>query len=77
MNNEIIKKLYKEKNDLLYKIFKLRNFIGTEKWEKIGSTQAYLLDIQLNTMKAYNDILSARIYFLEIENLESENDVND
>lgn len=60
-NIEIIKKIKKEKNELSDKMYKLENFILSEDFNKISSTQKDLLLSQRIAMKTYCDILLLRV----------------
>ncbi len=55
-----IQKIENEACDLSEKIFKLQEFIDTEKFYKINKTQQDLLRIQLSAMKNYFYILDTR-----------------
>ena len=61
----VLKKLRKEKYDLSIKIENLKHFIGSKKWEKLPAIELFLLDIQLNIMESYNNILTTRTALIE------------
>ena len=65
-NEEIIKKLNAEHEELFDKMTRLANTISDPvKVTKIGPVQVSLLEGQLNAMQAYDDILQARIKLLK------------
>lgn len=65
-NEEIIKKLDTEHEDLFGKMTRLANTISDPaKVAKIGPVQVSLLEGQLKAMQAYDDILQARIKLLK------------
>ena len=65
-NEEIIKKLNAEHEELFDKMTRLANTISDPvKVAKIGPVQVSLLEGQLNAMQAYDDILQARIKLLK------------
>ena len=65
-NEEIIKKLNTEHEELFDKMTRLANTISDPvKVAKIGPVQVSLLEGQLNAMQAYDDILQARIKLLK------------
>ena len=65
-NEEIIKKLNEEHEDLFGKMTRLANRISDPaKVAKIGPVQVSLLEGQLKAMQAYDDILQARIKLLK------------
>ena len=65
-NEEIIKKLNAEHEELFGKMTRLANTISDPvKVTKIGPVQVSLLEGQLNAMQAYDDILQARIKLLK------------
>ena len=65
-NEEIIKKLNADHEELFDKMTHLANTISDPvKVAKIGPVQVSLLEGQLNAMQAYDDILQARIKLLK------------
>ena len=65
-NEEIIKKLNTEHEELFGKMTRLTNAISDPvKVAKIGQVQVSLLEGQLKAMQAYDDILQARIKLLK------------
>ena len=65
-NEEIIKKLNTEHEELFDKMTRLTNAISDPvKVTKIGQVQVSLLEGQLKAMQAYDDILQARIKLLK------------
>jgi len=58
-------RLTTEASELYEKVIKLDGFLMTEKAGEIDKDQLMLLGIQLNTMKAYLNCLTARINRLE------------
>lgn len=65
-NEEIIKKLNAEHEELFGKMTRLANTISDPvKVTKIGPVQVSLLEGQLKAMQAYDDILQARIKLLK------------
>ena len=65
-NEEIIKKLNTEHEELFGKMTRLTNAISDPvKVTKIGQVQVSLLEGQLKAMQAYDDILQARIKLLK------------
>ena len=65
-NEEIIKKLNAEHEELFGKMTRLANAISDPvKVAKIGPVQVSLLEGQLKAMQAYDDILQARIKLLK------------
>lgn len=65
-NEEIVKKLNAEHEDLFGKMTRLANAISDPvKVAKIGPVQVSLLEGQLKAMQAYDDILQARIKLLK------------
>ena len=65
-NEEIVKKLNTEHEELFGKMTRLANAISDPvKVAKIGSVQVSLLEGQLKAMQAYDDILQARIKLLK------------
>ena len=65
----IIKELTNERNQLRVKINKLRDFKyeDTKSFLKLGSMMCQLLDAQLSAMQTYDECLTARIIYLELE----------
>lgn len=65
----IIKELTNERNQLRAKKDKLRDFKyeDTESFLKLGSMMCQLLDAQLSAMQTYDECLTARIIYLELE----------
>ena len=65
-NEEIIKKLNAEHEELFGKMTRLANAISDPvKVAQIGPVQVSLLEGQLKAMQAYDDILQARIKLLK------------
>lgn len=60
-SDEIINKLHKERFELLSKIRNLEEFIFSEEWKELSVSQKFLLDIQLQSMRTYQECLNARI----------------
>jgi hypothetical protein len=63
--NDLINKLYDEHADLDDKIFKLDNFIMSDKFLTVSEKQQELLEAQYHAMKVYADILFDRIMDLK------------
>lgn len=62
---ELLIKLSRERLELTGKIKRLEEFRGTDEWNKLTVYHKELLDIQLNAMKTYLEVLVAR--FIDIE----------
>lgn len=69
---ELLFKLRKERLELTGKMRKLEEFRGTEEWNKLTVHHKELLDIQLNAMKTYLEVLVARCLDIEMD-LDKEN----
>lgn len=63
---ELLFKLRKERLELTGKMRKLEEFRGTEEWSKLTVYHKELLDIQLNAMKTYLEVLVARCIDIEM-----------
>lgn len=63
---ELLFKLRKERLELTGKMRKLEEFRGTDEWNKLTVNHKKLLDIQLNAMKTYLDVLVARCLDIEM-----------
>lgn len=63
---ELLFKLRKERLELTGKMRKLEEFRGTEEWNKLTVYHKELLDIQLNAMKTYLEVLVARCLDIEM-----------
>lgn len=71
---ELLNKLQREANHLVNKIMNLEDILFSRREvEKITNTQINLLDIQLNSMKTYYQVLRARIEDFEYEISKLEN----
>ena len=68
---ELLIKLHREEQELIHKINKLTKFRESDDYKNLSVYHKGLLDIQLNAMKTYVDILSARCVDIEI-NLNTE-----
>lgn len=67
-NKEIIKRLREELEQLRQKIMNLKIFLQTNKFLNItlsNKRQAELLDLQLETMEQYQNILISRIALIQ------------
>lgn len=64
---ELINKLREELKDLNAKIIKILNFQGTLEWHYLPSYQKHLLNIQLQAMKTYSEILNTRVDLIGYE----------
>ena len=64
---ELINKLREELLDLNGKILKILNFQGTVEWHYLPSYQKHLLNIQVQAMKTYAEILNTRIDLIGYE----------
>lgn len=64
---ELLFKLRKERFELTGKIRKLEEFRGTEEWNKLTVYHKELLDIQLNAMKTYLEVLVARCIDIQMD----------
>lgn len=69
---ELLFKLRKERLELTGKMRKLEEFRSTEEWNKLTVHHKELLDIQLNAMKTYLEVLVARCLDIEMD-LDKEN----
>ena len=69
---ELLFKLKKERLELTGKMRKLEEFRGTDEWNKLTVNHKELLDIQLNAMKTYLEVLVARCLDIEM-GLDKEN----
>ena len=65
--NDLIDKLYDEHSDLDDKIFKLDDFIMSDKFLTVSERQQELLEAQYHAMKVYADILFDRILDLKVD----------
>ena len=61
MNKELIEKITLEDNELFKKIKKLELFIITKNYNILPIIQQDLLSLQLDVMKAYHQVLVARV----------------
>lgn len=64
---------YAELLDLNAKILKLLEFQGTLEWHFLPSYQKHLLNIQLQAMKTYSEILNTRVDLIGYELKEDNN----
>ncbi len=61
----LVENLKLEKDELDGKIIRLRTFLhNDEKLEKIGTGQTQMLQLQLEAMERYNEILNSRILYM-------------
>lgn len=70
---ELLIKLRREKMELFGKIKRLESFRGTDEWKTLSVAHKQLLDIQLNAMKTYLEVLVARCVDIEM-NLDKESE---
>lgn len=63
-------KLADEDNELIEKMFNLKNFIYSSRITNISKQQANLLGVQFHAMRTYHQVLRARINDLQNEILE-------
>lgn len=64
---QLQQRLYTEDNELFEKIMKLEDFITSVRITKISKQQANLLEVQLQAMRTYHQVLRARINDLQNE----------
>ena len=62
-----------EKNDLIEKLKKAREFRGTETWGNLTVAEKCLLDTQIRIMESYIEVLINRIILLKSRELEELN----
>ena len=67
-NNEWFLRLVKERDELQEKILSLEAYINSENFETLSTQQQALLQVQLNTMKSYFEILMLRLNLIIDEN---------
>lgn len=67
-NNEWFLRLVKERDELQEKILSLEAYINSENFETLSTQQQALLQVQLNTMKSYFEILMLRLNLIINEN---------
>lgn len=67
LSRTILKNLIDERNELIIKLDKIRNFKynKTDKFLKLGANMCQLIDIQYSIMNSYCEILTARIMLLK------------
>lgn len=79
---ELLIKLHKEEQELIHKINKLAKFRESDDYKNLSVYHKGLLDIQLNAMKTYLEVIMARVVDIktnqniEIEQAESELEIN-
>ena len=61
MKSQLINSLIEEHHELKKKIIRLREFIKSEKYNKVSETQQYLIKKQSKAMAYYERMLSERI----------------
>lgn len=74
MNKEVLDKLTIEKQELIEKKEKLDKYIKSEDFNKLGEVQKVLLNLQVNVLDNYTDILNYRIIDLYNKDLGVVND---
>ena len=62
-----------ERNDLIGKLKKAREFRGTEVWGNLTVAEKCLLDTQIRIMESYIEVLTNRIILLKSRELEELN----
>ena len=62
-----------EKNDLIVKLKKAREFRETQAWVDLDVTEKCLLDTQIKIMESYIEVLTNRIILLKCRELEELN----
>ena len=64
---DLLIKLRKERMELTIKISNLEKFRGSKEWNNLSAYHKQLLDIQLNAMRTYREVLIGRCIDLDIE----------
>ena len=62
-----------EKNDLIVKLKKAREFRETQTWVDLNVTEKCLLDTQIKIMESYIEVLTNRIILLKSREIEELN----
>lgn len=67
LSRTLLKNLIEERNELLIKINKIKNFKynKTKDFLKLGAQMCQLIDIQYSIMNSYCEILTARIMLIK------------
>ncbi|MCT3390362.1 crAss001_48 related protein [Lentilactobacillus hilgardii] len=60
-NEQVIKELKVEKDQVMQQFNQLLKFFGTDDFKKLSGTQQHYLRIQMSIMRTYSDVLDARI----------------
>ena len=58
-------RLIEEKEQLNERIEKLESFVGSDKFSSISAVQQSLLNVQLQSMRTYSQVLVERIAWVE------------
>lgn len=74
--DKILFNLRLERNDLSNKISALTKFRETEEWRKLSTAHKSLLDVQLEIMKSYAEVLTARLVDIK-DNMTMEEAIKD
>lgn len=73
---DLLMKLRKERFELSRKIIKLERFRETKEWNELSLNHKELLDIQINAMRTYQEILIARCLDIQQEIIKNEKEQN-
>lgn len=64
---DLLIKLRKERMELSGKINNLEKFRGSKEWDNLSFYHKQLLDIQLNAMRTYREVLIGRCLDIEMD----------